>query len=239
MDISTKEGREALRGCHLAVKCEHDIAKAEGRAPSSAPSVRWLTEAADHMPAALRLLDERDAEIECMEKLLDHWKTTSMNDTARAEKLTAERDEAERLYSAKCSEHHQALVAESRAGSALGRARATLREIMTFYSAALPLRVRERANDAFSPETPAAPLPISGNRPDGAVKLDPLPHAPNSWQRSRFETQLAAPSPVTDEMVEAAAGAYIMSRVERTGESGMVHIHDIRAALTAALGRKP
>lgn len=153
--------------------------------------------------------------------------------SADNERLTKERDEAERLHNEKCGEHHQALVAESRAGSALGRARATLREIMTFYSAALPLRVRERANDAFSPETPAAPLPISGNRPDGAVKLDPLPHAPNSWQRSRFETQLAAPSPVTDEMAEVLREA-----LHDRGNRG-VSLVAAREALTAALGRKP
>lgn len=42
--------------------------------------------------------------------------------SADNERLTKERDEAERLHNEKCGEHHQALVAESRAGSALGRA---------------------------------------------------------------------------------------------------------------------
>lgn len=99
MDPTTKEGRAALRGCHIAMQREHDIAKEEGRTPSSAPQVRWLTAAAGHMLATLSYIDELEATnirlnagIDAANATADRLTSETMRLQRRRKNLEAERD---------------------------------------------------------------------------------------------------------------------------------------------------
>lgn len=213
MDISTKEGRaewrrlmshramtqrevdEALQafGAALRLLDERDLALETQQAVAEYLSNEMMHLKAEHA----RIIRERDAEVERMEKLLDHWKATSMNDTARAEKLAAERDEAERLHNAKCGEHHQALVARDRAQAALRLYANSLNwnRDCRFDPNGSKFNGISTAAAALSPEPPPAPSPE-----------------------------------ITDEMVERAVRAHDASIGCYTA---------MRAALTAALGKKP